>query len=97
MPNPKGKEIKMSIFRMIGTAFLLAMTAGAAFAQAPDYLSQNRAAARAAYARQPSNGVDANDRCGGVICSFALAETSGAAAVPMPFAFVVAAKRSRCV
>ncbi len=66
MPSPKGKEIKMSIFRMIGTAFLLSMTAGAAFAQAPDYLSQNRAAARAAYARQPSNGVDANDRCGGV-------------------------------
>lgn len=54
--------------KMLATAIsltcLFGMTATAS-AQAVDYLSQNRAAARPYY-RASRDGIDANGRCGGI-------------------------------
>ena len=56
----------MKILAMIAACGCLGMMADFAFAQAPDYLSHNRAAARAYYNHQPSNGVLVNGRCNGI-------------------------------
>ncbi len=54
--------------KILATTISLACLLGAtnlAFAQSTDYLSQNRAVARAYY-HKSHNGVAANGRCGGI-------------------------------
>lgn len=55
----------MKKLQIVTAALFLIAWANTAFAQTPDYLTQNRAAARAAFAREKSNGVAGNGRCGG--------------------------------
>ncbi len=56
----------MNVFSVLAAAASLIVIAGSARAQAPDYLTQNRAAVRAADPQRNTNGVAANGRCGGM-------------------------------